>query len=199
MDLILATVYTAHFVAPVILMAALWWKRRDRRRFWEFSCTLGVLNYMALATFYLYPAAPPWYHAKYGVVPPDGTPLGTVASGALLHLDRLLNMGVFATLWGTYNPNYFAAIPSLHAAWPMTIALFAVWTFRKRALPVFLYPALVAFSGMYFNHHYIVDYLVGWFYVGIAWMLTQRFIMPRICDRLIDYRKLPESFKGAHS
>jgi hypothetical protein len=193
-DFILALAYIAHFIAPAILMAILWWKRKDRRRFWEFSCTLNVLNYMALATFYLYPAAPPWYYDRFGATPPSQTPLGAVASGGLLHLDRVLKMGFFTTLWGAYNPNYFAAIPSLHAAWPFTIALFAVHTFGRKALPVFIYPALVAVAGMYFNHHYIVDYLVGWWYVTIAWSITQRWIMPKICDRFIDYSKLPKSF-----
>jgi hypothetical protein len=37
---------------------------------------------------------------------------GQAAAGGLLHLDALFNMGLFAAVWGSFNPNYFAAVRS---------------------------------------------------------------------------------------
>ena len=189
-DVGLSITYASFFVAPVILMGILWWKLKDRRLFWRFSCTLLLLNYMALATFVLYPAAPPWYYQEFGTTQPSETVYyGQAAAGGLLHLDALLNMGLFATIWGSFNPNYFAAVPSLHGAWPVAVAMFTLIAFGKKAWPVVLYPALVIVGGAYFNHHYLIDYVIAWAYLLLAFVVIERVVMPRL-DRVMDYNLL---------
>jgi hypothetical protein len=190
MDLVLSMTYASFFVAPVILMGILWWKLKDRRLFWRFSCTLLLLNYMALATFVLYPTAPPWYYQEFGTMQPSETVYyGQAAAAGLLHLDTLLNMGLFATVWGSFNPNYFAAVPSLHGAWPVAVAMFTLMAFGRKAWPIVIYPALVSFSGAYFNHHYLIDYVIAWAYLLVAFMVIGHFVMPWL-DRVMDYNLL---------
>ena len=189
-DVVLSMAYASFFVAPVILMGILWWKLKDRRTFWRFSCTLLLLNYMALVTFVLYPAAPPWYYQEFGTTQPAETVYyGQAAAGGLLHLDALFNMGLFATVWGSFNPNYFAAVPSLHGAWPVAVAIFALMAFGRKAWPIVFYPALVIVGGVYFNHHYLIDYVIAWAYLLLAFMVIERAVMPRL-DRAMDYNLL---------
>ena len=189
-DVVLSMAYASFFVAPVILMGILWWKLKDRRTFWRFSCTLLLLNYMALVTFVLYPAAPPWYYQEFGTTQPAETVYyGQAAAGGLLDLDALFNMGLFATVWGSFNPNYFAAVPSLHGAWPVAVAIFALMAFGRKAWPIVFYPALVIIGGVYFNHHYLIDYVIAWAYLLLAFMVIERAVMHRL-DRVMDYNLL---------
>ena len=101
----------------------------------------------------------------------------------------MLNMGLFATVWGSFNPNYFAAVPSLHGAWPVAVAMFTLLAFGKKAWPIVLYPALVIVGGVYFNHHYIIDYVIGWAYLLVAFVVIELAFMPRL-DRVMDYALL---------
>jgi len=188
-DVILGIAYSAFFVIPIVLMAIFWWRLKDRRLFWRFSCTLSLVSYMALATFVLYPAAPPWYYQKFGAIQPTETAYGQAAAGGLVHLDAMLNRGLFATVWGSFNPNYFAAVPSLHAAWPVAVAMFTLMAFGRKAWPIVLYPALVIVGGVYFNHHYIIDYVIAWAYLLVAFVVIERAVMPRL-DRVMDYTLL---------
>ena len=137
-EVVLGAAYASFFIAPIVLMAILWWKLKDRRLFWRFSCLLNLHNFMALATFVLYPAAPPWYFQRYGAIQPTDTAYGQVAAGGLVHLDEMFNMGLFTTVWGSFNQNYFAALPSLHAAWPVMVAMFTLLAFGRKAWPIFL-------------------------------------------------------------
>ena len=146
-EVMLGAAYASFFIAPIVLMAILWWKLKDRRLFWRFSCLLNLHNFMALATFVLYPAAPPWYFQMYGAIQPTDTAYGQVAAGGLVHLDEMFNMGLFTTVWGSFNQNYFAAVPSLHAAWPVVVAMFTLLAFGRKAWPIIIYPGLVIIGG----------------------------------------------------
>jgi membrane-associated phospholipid phosphatase len=72
---------------------------------------------------------------------------------------------------GSYN--IVAALPSLHAAWPV-IALLVI---RKHRLPrwLFVSQALlvlgVVFAIVYTGEHYLVDAVVGCVYAFAAWWL----------------------------
>ena len=109
-EVVLGAAYASFFIAPIVLMAILWWKLKDRRLFWRFSCLLNLHNFMALATFVLYPAAPPWYFQRYGAIQPTDTAYGQVAAGGLVHLDEMLNMGLFTTVLGEFQSKLFCGV-----------------------------------------------------------------------------------------
>ena len=184
--------YLLHFVAPMVLMWLFWRTEKDRKMFYRFTYTITVLNIMALMTFFLYPAAPPWYYQEFGNMQPDQTYYGEAPAGLIL-VDSAMRLKLFKTLWATFNSNYFAAIPSLHSSWPLTISLFLVIKYGKKFAWIFVYPLFVMFAGLYLNHHYIVDYVIGAFYLGIAYFLTHKFLMPLLFDRIIDYKLLKDS------
>ncbi|MGQ0721279.1 MAG: phosphatase PAP2 family protein [Candidatus Eiseniibacteriota bacterium] len=188
LDLLSANMYTLHFGAPLIFMWILWHTADDRRTFYRFVYTLTVLNLTGLTTFMLYPAAPPWYVELHGMRQPSEVGLVSGAAGGLVALDQMFRVRFFETLWDHFSPNLFAAMPSLHGAYPLTIAVFAVLRFGRRARWVVAYPALTWFAAVYLNQHYIVDLVAGAGYVAVAWLVTERALMPYLFDRWVDFR-----------
>jgi len=66
------------------------------------------------------------------------------------------------------DPNPYTAIPSLHAAYPFLVLLFAVKFFRRRGLIVLPYVAIVWFAVIYLGEHYATDVLIGAAYATAA-------------------------------
>jgi len=183
LDLMSANFYTIHFVMPVLFGWIIWHTIGDRKTYYRFVYTFTILNVLALITFFLYPAAPPWYVMKYGFVQPIGKLYG--AAGSLVNIDNMLKMKFFTTLWDNFNPNHFAAIPSLHAAYPVLIVFFAYRIFKKKLLLMSIYPLGTWFAAVYLNQHYIIDLVIGAGYIIIAHYIEEKFLMPYIFKKTV--------------
>jgi hypothetical protein len=180
LDVLCSFIYLS-FV-PVFAALALGWRWQGGRRTdaagarqvhetesmtWAFFW-LGLIS---CVTYYLYPAAPPWYLAEYGTGPAvlDAVPS---AAGAA-RVDALLGVTLFADIYGR-SPNVFGAIPSLHVAIPMLGAAFA-WQVGKLRLLTTVYALLMAFAAVYLNHHHVLDLLWGAAYALLAMVLVRLF------------------------
>ena len=183
LDLMSANFYTLHFALPLVFGWILWHTIGDRKFYYRFVYTFTVLNMLALITFFLYPVAPPWYVMKYGFTQPIGKLYG--AAGSLLNVDNMLRMKFFTTLWDNMNPNHFAAVPSLHGAYPVVIVFFAYLRIKKRLFLMSLYPIGTWFAAVYLNHHYIIDLIIGAFYIVIAFYIEEKILMPKIFEKTI--------------
>jgi membrane-associated phospholipid phosphatase len=161
-------VYTSHFLATPIVAAVLW--LRDRVRWLQFITRIIALSIAGLITYVIFPAAPPWYAARDGVIGPAirGTSRGWIWLH-VNHAGNLLSEGQAAS-----NP--VAAMPSLHTAFATIIALFLAQRVHNRWRWLFaLYPIVMGLSLVYLGEHYVVDvvagvlyalavhFLVGWF------------------------------------
>ncbi|HPN34913.1 MAG TPA: phosphatase PAP2 family protein [bacterium] len=182
--------YTMHFGLPLLLGWVFWHTMDDRKMFYRFVWTITLLNFSALATFILYPAAPPWYVYSYGFAQPEQIAHWGLGAGTLLDVDRMIGLHFFQTLWGGFNPNHFAAIPSLHGAYPIAVAFFTYKKFRRYPGLLAIYPLGVWFSAVYLNQHYIIDLIIGAFYLMIAYLLTDRILLPYVFSRFIDWQPL---------
>lgn len=168
LDVICSVVYLSFI--PAFIGVALWLRRPgpdlNRRTFRTESMTWAFfwLGLVSCVTYYLYPAAPPWYLAEYGPGPAvlDAPPSAAGASRA----DALLDTTVFQEFYAR-SPNVFGAIPSLHVAIPLLALIFG-WPNRILRSLLAAYTALMAFSAVYLNHHYIVDLIWGAVYAGGA-------------------------------
>ncbi|MDQ6874089.1 MAG: phosphatase PAP2 family protein [Actinomycetota bacterium] len=153
-DVVGAFVYFSHFVTAMTVAAVLWLRGRGWAAFmWRFI----TLDAIGLAIYVLYPMAPPWWAAQRGLLPPAPriTDRGWGAIG-LHSAGRLITKGQ-----GVANP--VAAMPSLHAAFALFIALFFILRIRKLwTLLLLLYPLAMAWTLIYFSEHYLIDILVGW-------------------------------------
>ena len=191
-DMLSGNLYIMHFALPLVLGWLLWHTTNDRAMFYKFVYTLTILNILALTTFMIYPAAPPWYVYNYGFVQPEpnSTFWGTSA-GNLIDVDRLLGVTLFTTLWDSFNANHFAAIPSLHGAYPIVLSFFTYKKFRRGLFWIALYPIGVWFAAVYLNQHYIVDLIIGGLYIFVAYAIATKFLYPKIFARFIERPEMP--------
>ncbi len=160
-DVIFWCIYLTHFFATPIVAAVLW--KFDRPRFRAFAVLVAVLSFMGLATYALYPAAPPWMAADahltapiVRIVPQVVASLHTQSAGSLFE-------------HGYAYANNVAAVPSLHTAFALLIAI-TLWPVVPRWLrPVLaVYPFAMAFTLVYTGEHYVFDVLLGWLYTVVA-------------------------------
>jgi hypothetical protein len=158
--------WLSHFAFPLALGFGLWL----RRRYEVFTALMcGILGALVLGeiTFVLAPTAPPWLAAQHGHLPPVHHLLKQ--SLADMHLS-----GIAKIDGDPRNYNIVAALPSLHAAFPV-ISLLVV---RRFGLPRWLQAVFalqlvgVAFAIVYTGEHYLVDVLAGVLYaLAVSWAI----------------------------
>lgn len=126
-----------------------------------------LVNVMGFVTYYVYPAAPPWYVTQYGLGPArmDVRP----AAAAAQRFDILLGTHFFDEMYGR-GVDVFGAFPSLHVSYPMLAVLLA---FRMPELRWARWPAvgfflLMCLSAVYLQHHYVIDVVLGVAYALVA-------------------------------
>ena len=90
---------------------------RDKEAFFKFSLSFLIVNLLGFVVYYACPAAPPWYVELYGFVFNPHTPGNTAGLG---RWDAYFHAHVFAGLYAK-SSNVFAAMPSLHASYPLTV------------------------------------------------------------------------------
>jgi hypothetical protein len=155
-------VYITHFFTVFVIAATLW--RLSRPLFLEFRAMVITLTAAAFATYALFPAAPPWMAGEDGRIEPVHRIIGYVWG----HLGA----GSAAAIWdhGSAFSNEVAALPSLHAAYPVLILCF-FWRFGWPARAVcLLYACAMSFALVYTGEHYVFDVLLGWLYAIAAFL-----------------------------
>jgi membrane-associated phospholipid phosphatase len=162
-------VYTSYFIAPFALAGFLW--VRDRLAFLAFARRLVTLALAGLATYIAFPAAPPWLASEMGLI---GEVHRTTGRGW-----EVIGVGT-ASLFskGQAASNLVAAVPSLHSAFTMLVALFLWGRLRPALRPLLLlYPAAMGLTLIASGEHYFFDVVLGWLYAGAvmgAWGWWER-------------------------
>ncbi|MFL5817943.1 MAG: phosphatase PAP2 family protein [Conexibacter sp.] len=172
-------VYVSHFFVTPLLAAVLW--VRDRWRFRRFAASLALLTLLGCLTFVLFPAAPPWMASEHGLIPPT--------TRLVPQLWTWIGVGAEQGLVGTgYRyANDVAAVPSLHAALALLVAM-TVWPRHWWArLLVAAYPLAMALAIVYTGEHYVADVLLGWVY-AVGSFLAIRSIARRLEARATNRR-----------
>jgi hypothetical protein len=168
-DVAFTLVYTSYFIAPFALAGWLW--ARDRLGFKRFTRRLVTLALAGLATYVAFPAAPPWMAAEMGLI---GEVHRSTSRGW-----EVLGVGT-ASLFskGQEVSNAVAAVPSLHSAFTMLVALFLWPRVRRWTRPLLLlYPPAMGLTLIATGEHYFFDVVLGWLYAGavmVAWALWER-------------------------
>lgn len=134
-----------------------------------FGWCFFLVNVMGFATYYIYPAAPPWYVSHYGFGPAQMY-IGAMPGGAA-RFDALFGTHFFDAMYGQ-SVDVYGAIPSLHVSYPLLVAWSAFVTKRFRVFSVCFY-FLMCFSAVYLNHHYIIDIILGTIYAVVALLIIR--------------------------
>jgi len=131
---------------------------KSRTAFLHFSLTFLLVNLIGFSIYYLYPAAPPWYMQQHGFAFFAGTPGNT---GGLERFDHFFGTGIFKSLYSK-SSNVFAAMPSLHASYPLIVLYYGIKNKLGRINILFaVIMAGIWFSAIYNSHHYVLDVLAG--------------------------------------
>jgi membrane-associated phospholipid phosphatase len=165
-------VYLTHFVATLTVAACLWLFRRPLFR--PYAAMVALLAAAGFATYAAFPAVPPWMASD---------------RGHLGQVDRVVRwvsvdapVDFFGSIWesGARYANDVAAMPSLHAAYALLIALF-FWPLVGPGWRAGLmaYAVAMGFALVYTGEHYVSDVLAGWLYAGIAFAAVTWFFRRR--------------------
>lgn len=167
-------VYTSYFITPFALAGYLW--ARDRPAFLRWIKRLVTLALAGLATYILFPAAPPWMASQMGLLEEVHR---TTSKGW-----EILGVGTAALFQdGQDKVNLVAAVPSLHSAFCMLVALFLWSRVRRRSLRplLLLYPLAMGLTLMATGEHYFFDVVLGYAYAGAVmagWAWWERLRAP---------------------
>jgi membrane-associated phospholipid phosphatase len=160
-DAVASCVYFTHFVTAPAIAVVLW--LRNRELWLKFIRRWLGLIVAGLATYFLYPAAPPWWAAVEGYIPDVQRISGRGWAAVGLHGAG----NVMARLQELSNP--VAAMPSLHAAFALLVAAFLFFRVPAKWRPLLaVYPVLMAATLVYTGEHWVVDAVVGWLYVAVV-------------------------------
>ena len=162
-----SVIYMMHFVLPVVPLAML--RMRNRLEWLRYVRRFALTLYIAVATFIVFPSAPPWMAAQEGYTKPVYRITGR--GWWELHLktvSKTLDRGA-AVL------NSVAAMPSLHAGMALLVTLWFTRNSPKWVRIIALaYPLSMAFTLIYFGEHWAIDTIMGWATVMVAWKIADR-------------------------
>lgn len=171
-DVLVTLIYISHFFTTPVIAIVLWIGNRDRFRAW-----IGVVLAMALAglaTYILFPMAPPWYASD---------------AGYLHHVNRISGLG-----WnylgltvarhvvdaGQTLSNDVAAMPSLHTGFAaLAVGFFMVRAPWWRRILLSLYPLAMGAALVYSGEHYVIDVLAGIAYAAAIIAIWQLWVRLR--------------------
>src|ERR1700730_3568314 len=151
--------YFMHFVLPIVIGFVFWVTSREY--YWRFVAALLLMCFLAFVTYLFWPSAPPWYQLHAVVKINDQT------------VKALWGFTLVTPIYHSFNPNSFAAFPSLHAAFPMLAAVYAWQRYRLLAGGLVLWSAAVILSIVYLGEDYVVAALVSVLYVGAATTIVE--------------------------
>ncbi|RLD60487.1 MAG: inositol phosphorylceramide synthase [Bacteroidetes bacterium] len=167
---------------PIPLAFGVYLYLKDKYLFTKFSLVFLFVNIAGFIIYYIYPAAPPWYVELYGF----DLQLGVSGNSAgLSRFDKIIGIPVFENIYNK-NANVLAAIPSLHAAYPVIVLYYGIkkrlgwvnWLFVIFMLGIW-------FSAIYSNHHYIIDIILGVIITLITLLLFTTILHNQIVKKLV--------------
>ena len=161
---------------PLPLAFATWLFYANRVQFFHFMLIFLLVNLLGFVVYYTYPAAPPWYVQVHGFELLPHTPGNTAG---LARFDQYFQVSVFKGLYAK-GSNVFAAMPSLHSAYPLIVLVFA-W--KTKSLVFRIIGATVTlgiwFAAVYTSHHYILDVLAGIVTAAVGIFLYEKVLCRR--------------------
>ena len=143
---------------PIPLIFSIYLFMTNKPLMLKFAYTFFFVNLLGFVIYYAYPAAPPWYMEQYGAKIQQNVPSN---AAGLLNFDKLFGLTFFQNLYQK-NSNVFAAMPSMHSAFPVICFLCGLQLKKTWVNILFGTFALgIWFSAIYTRHHYISDVIVG--------------------------------------
>lgn|SRR5579883_375221 len=173
-DIMSAVLYGLHFPEPLVVGFAIW--LRNRALFRRYAAAFLTLAGLAFIGYIVYPAVPPWMasyatfqgHA-YGAFAP---PLHKIFDDFNYYVQQqMLGHRYFSLLNVAYNRT--AAMPSLHAAFPVLSAFYLRRSIGRWGWLMLVYAAAMWFAVVYMGEHWVSDVLVGCVCAVLAYVMVE--------------------------
>ncbi len=187
LDIISGFFYLCWVPVPLFFAAHLFFTNR-REQFMQFALTFLFVNMIGFVGYYIYPAAPPWYVQHYGFVFNAHTPGNTAG---LQRFDDYFQAPVFSGLYSK-SSNVFAAMPSLHSAYPLVVLYYGL---RNKLGLINIFFGMVVlgiwFAAVYSSHHYILDVIAGvacavtGIFIFQKWIVPNRYFQALVIDKFV--------------
>ncbi|MEO9021585.1 MAG: phosphatase PAP2 family protein [Ginsengibacter sp.] len=156
LDVLTGFFYLSWVPVPLAFTIYLFFAKRQEAL--NFSITFLLVNLLGFTIYYVYPAAPPWYvefHGFHFNALTPGNPAG------LIRFDHAMNWKLFESMYKE-SSNVFAAMPSLHSAYPLILFYFGLKNKMGKINILFgLLMVGIWFAAVYNSHHYILDVIAG--------------------------------------
>ncbi len=166
-EVVITLIYISHFLTVPTVAVVLW--VRNRGLSYRFMRRWVVLSLAGLVTYFLYPAAPPWWAWEHGALTEQ---VYRISSNGFTAIG-LHSAGNTLNALQADQSNPVAAMPSLHTAYALMAVAFFLPMVRRRWWPLlFVYPLAMTFTLVYTGEHYVADVLVGWLYVAATFVLV---------------------------
>jgi hypothetical protein len=159
---------------PVPLMFAVYLFFKDRLALLHFAATFFFVNLLGFVVYYTFPAAPPWYVQLHGFEFIQGTPGNTAG---LARFDAYFHVHIFHSIYSK-GSNVFAAMPSLHSAYPLIVLYYSRYNASRFFQFIFaIVSAGIWCAAVYLSHHYVVDVIAGITCALLGIFLYRRWLM----------------------
>ncbi|KAA2241486.1 inositol phosphorylceramide synthase [Chitinophaga agrisoli] len=174
LDVLCGLFYLCWIPLPLAFAAYLFYA--NRVQFFHFMFIFLFVNLLGFVVYYTFPAAPPWYVQLHGFDLIPHTPGNTAG---LARFDQFFQVSIFKGLYAK-GSNVFAAMPSLHSAYPLIVLVFA-WRTKSTTFKILstIVTAGIWFAAVYTSHHYILDVLAGILTAGVGIFLYHRVLCRR--------------------
>jgi len=160
-DVVAMFFYFMHFPLPIVIGFVFWVRSREHYR--HFVAALLLMCFTAFAVYLFFPSAPPWYQFPHDVVKINNETVKYLWQGSYY----------VSEIYTSFNPNKFAAFPSLHAAFPALAAAYAWSRYRPLAFGLIAWSLAVLLAIVYLGEHYVVDALAGYVFVAFAYAVVE--------------------------
>jgi membrane-associated phospholipid phosphatase len=157
----LVVIHASHFLVFFFFGLLVWLVRGLEFR--RYALAFIVLMYSALVIYACVPTVPPWMAAERFYV-----------IDAITQVPRAVYNLSVPSLAEAFDINPVAAMPSLHTAFPVLMALIALHHFAKRGLWMLMYAACAVFGVVYMGEHYVIDVIGGASLASIVYLLSYR-------------------------
>jgi hypothetical protein len=158
---LLVTLHASHFLVFLFFGLLVWLVRQPF--FGRFKLAMVIVMYAAVALYLVVPTVPPWMAAsRFFVLDPiDHVPA------------RVYNLAT-PELAASFDVNPIAAMPSLHAAFPLLLTLICFEHFGAWGFAMLGYTLAILFAIVALGEHYVVDVLAGGALSLLAYLVAYR-------------------------
>jgi hypothetical protein len=157
----LTVCYGSHFIAFLFIGFLIWVTRP--KAFSLYKMSFYPLLFIGELVYALAPTVPPWMaSSQFGLIPP------------LTRFNAVLFNFAIPDLTSGFDTNPIAAMPSLHAGFPILCCVLLWGLYRWKATPFYIYTLAVLFTIVYSGDHYVTDVLAGLALAAVCYALARR-------------------------